>query len=63
MGTKAHVVQMKTKLDESTCLTVPWYNGVGCMSETHKVYTIGAFCGFFSYAMKARKSLCSPLHL
>ncbi len=45
MGTLADVVQMKTQLDESRCPTVPCYNGVGCIPEVHKVYTLGAFCG------------------
>jgi hypothetical protein len=42
MGTLAHVAQMKQKLDDAACSTIPCAAGNGCTTKVNKVYSIGA---------------------
>jgi hypothetical protein len=41
MGTLADVAQMKQKLDDATCSTIPCLGGTGCSVLVNKVYSVG----------------------
>jgi hypothetical protein len=42
MGTLADVAQMKWKLDDAKCNTIPCLSKDGCAGWTNRVYSIGA---------------------